>query len=1191
MTRMGACEMLQDLTVTCLFIICTVGVPQASSGPFVDGKVPAALSTSGVKWSTEPAFGGAQFRKPTCLAAPPAYQDLVFVAEQGGEIYIVNKRDPSEGAKRLVLQLEWNQEWLDSGLLSFAFHPEFGTSDGDKNFLFVFYQYSRGPVDPLNIGPIHPTTFNRLSRFRIDTKRWEIVRDSEVVLIDQPDRSLEHNGGGLAFGRDGFLYLGVGDEGHGFEWENGRVRSRNLFSGVVRIDVDCDAKRSHPIRRSPTSSPAAVANYFIPNDNPFLDSDGGILEEFFVTGLRNPHRLSVDPDSGGIYIGEVGDWSGGRESIIRLEKGRDYGWPNSDSFSIAQERLEEKRFSYGREAGDRCVIGGYLYRGRAFPELAGKFIFGDNTSGRIWALRVLENGAFGDCELLLTLPSDMREYSGLSSFGIDAQGELYMCILGNPRSPGHVRKLVRNITLQQTNIIESLSSSGLFSDLETMMPVDGFVEYSVNHGFWSAGAEKRRFLNVPLGSDFQVGFSPIGSWSFPTGTVFVKHFDLPLDGAQKFSRIETRLLVLNGAHTYGLTYRWDESQKDAFLVSKEMIEDLTVRVASAEKWRQKVVKLNSIPSNNTPHGVELDSLFREFPHDFDLRLELNGADESSPRGILLERGKRRLWLVSLPRAEGGLIREILLIRDSIDHAEANVLHSISFLPNKDRNYPKWIRLQRREQLLRAFLGQDGIRWNSFGPEIKLPEGVVFCGSVESLEREAKAAGPPPDIVSTVRWHYPSPEQCLSCHNSRAGYVLGVNARQLNRDIELPGGQGAANQLQYLDTSGIFGNSKTTFDATTLSSIQRLSPLNLKGDIQAQVYSYLDANCRHCHMGDSINGSPDFRYESLIQGNPLVTNIVRSLLKHGSESLVQPNDVWRSVLYSRIRALGATGMPPIGKTTIDFRALNIVSNWICSLPGEPAVAPPVIHLIRSNGIAYVRTDCQASNVVALALKETGEELKVSLEEPMRIEQSMKIIAWRRGQNDKTSAPVYLAVDPALTSRENLTNADNGVKVEIYYSAKAFEASRPDKIKIATRISGDLIQDREKKLYAARLLCWLRVPDTDYYDFVFQSSCKGRLFLGEKLFADHLSVGSLENAVLLEMDRYYPLQMEIFPEHSDDSFSLSCSSFGAPLKPLPELWIFRSHPVKGEAYKFWIVLGVFAAVSVMMGCLKMRKCERR
>jgi glucose/arabinose dehydrogenase len=157
--------------------------------------------------------------------------------------------------------------------------------------------------------------------------------NSELVLINQFDPHLWHNGGGMFFGTDGFLYLINGDGGGADDnYNNTQKINSGLFSGVVRIDVDQNPTRSHPIRRHPvdnTTIPSGwvgstSGNYYVPNDNPWVNPDGSVLEEFWAIGVRSPHRMTFDPISGQIWNGDVGQ--NDREEVNLIVKGGNYQW-------------------------------------------------------------------------------------------------------------------------------------------------------------------------------------------------------------------------------------------------------------------------------------------------------------------------------------------------------------------------------------------------------------------------------------------------------------------------------------------------------------------------------------------------------------------------------------------------------------------------------------------------------------------------------------------------------------------------------------------------------------------------------------------------------------------------------------------------------------------------------------------------
>ena len=283
--------------------------------------MPATLTNVRDGWAAAPAFPNLSFADPVAFVPLPK-TDRVLVVERGGRIQVFENR-PAVAEATLALDLSGvTQGRLDSGLLSLVFHPKFGAAGADaRNFAYVQYAYSDDPAvlsDPEDTTP----TFTRVSRFDVDPVSGVFDPGSELVLINQLDESLYHEGGALLFHpRDGFLYISASDEG-GVPTNNVQHIDRDLFSGILRIDVDQrGGDVSHPIVKQPQTG--QTANYYIPNDNPFAGVPDA-LEEFYALGLRNPHRMSYDPIDDHLWIADVG--GGRREELDILERGANYGW-------------------------------------------------------------------------------------------------------------------------------------------------------------------------------------------------------------------------------------------------------------------------------------------------------------------------------------------------------------------------------------------------------------------------------------------------------------------------------------------------------------------------------------------------------------------------------------------------------------------------------------------------------------------------------------------------------------------------------------------------------------------------------------------------------------------------------------------------------------------------------------------------
>ena len=263
-------------------------------------------------------------------------------------------------------------------------HPRFGKEEG-KDYLYAFYIHH--PTSNANPNATEPYS-TRLSRFTWNPANSTFNPASELIMIHQYDTSKGHDGGGLVFGADGFLYVSCGDEGTQGTEANAHTQKINdrFRSGLWRIDVDQHGGNvSHPIIRQPyNASPShgsLTQGYYIPNDNPWVNPNGSVLEEYYSIGLRNPHRISFDAPTG-IWIGDVGYEN--REEVDLVDapglnfqwsyrEGNAAGFRSKPSPLIGTER--EPVFDYSHSGSDslgNCVIGGYVYRGTALPWLARK---------------------------------------------------------------------------------------------------------------------------------------------------------------------------------------------------------------------------------------------------------------------------------------------------------------------------------------------------------------------------------------------------------------------------------------------------------------------------------------------------------------------------------------------------------------------------------------------------------------------------------------------------------------------------------------------------------------------------------------------------------------------------------------------------------------------------------------------------
>ena len=337
------------------------------------------------------AFEHLDFRGLTNLTQPAAGDDRLFVTEQPGRVLaFANDEAAREAEVFLDIQDRVSDRGSEEGLLGLAFDPAYH----ENGYFYVYYSAS---------GPRRSV----VSRFRLNAGTQQADPASELVImeIDQPFRN--HNGGQLAFGPDGFLYVGLGDGGSGGDPMGHGRNKGTLLGSILRIDVS----------RSTSEVP-----YAIPPDNPFV-GDSASRPEIWAYGLRNPWRFSFDRETGRLWAGDVGQNS--VEEVDVVEKGGDYGWntlEGSQCFSPATGcdpgGTVLPVWEYPT-SGDCSVIGGYVYRRERIPSLAGAYVFGDFCSGRIWALRydgqeVTEHLLLADTPLQIV------------SFGQDRNGALYV---------------------------------------------------------------------------------------------------------------------------------------------------------------------------------------------------------------------------------------------------------------------------------------------------------------------------------------------------------------------------------------------------------------------------------------------------------------------------------------------------------------------------------------------------------------------------------------------------------------------------------------------------------------------------------------------------------------------------------------------------------------------------------------------
>ena len=650
-----------------------------------------------------PSFGGGG----VAMAADQAGR--FFRGDKDGRIWSFDAA--GGGGESLFLDL--SAKVIDSneaGLLGLCFDP----ADGAAGALYLSYVAD----NPLR------SVVARIPRSSADPLVGDATQ--EFVLFERPRNSTLHCGGGLAFGPDGYLYASFGDD---LNPDNAQDLG-NYHGSILRMDEGGAPAPGNPFAAGP-------------GDAPWIHA----------FGLRNAWRFSFDRGTGDLWCGDVGESS--REEINRILPGRNYGWPAFEGElefynpgNLPYASFEPPLHTYAHTEG-KSVIGGFVYRGTAFPQLFGRYLFGDFVSGRIWGL-VLD--AQGDAQVAeLSVGA-----AWMVTFLEDQSGELWLS------KSGELLRIEASDPAGAPTIPPLLSETGIFANLVFLDPVPGVLPYDVVSPLWSDGAEKRRWIALP-GLE-TIGFAEQGPWTFPDGTVFVKHFEIELaSGVTR--RLETRVLWSDRGQWQGVTYRWNEAGDDALLLS------------------------------------QAETVSLEVP------------DATAPSG-----------------------------------------------------------------------------------------SVVFD------------------------WRFPSPADCLACHNASAGHVLGVRAAQLNRDFAY--GLIVDNQLRAWNNIELFGADIGPVEAIETEPL--VDPADVGAGLALRARSYLAANCAHCH-----NDATPLPVMDLAPGVALVdTGLVGVGVTFGypgflqGDVRVQPFDKETSVLWERMASLlPFLRMPLLGSNRLDPLGLEVIGDWI------------------------------------------------------------------------------------------------------------------------------------------------------------------------------------------------------------------------------------------------------------------------
>jgi uncharacterized repeat protein (TIGR03806 family) len=475
----------------------------------------------------------------------PIELPIAVIAQPGTDRMIVINQDRPHGATRLMRfvdtpDVEASETLVerDDTAYGIAFHPDFA----HNGYLYVG---SSGPGNAEG-----EARRSRVTRYAISGEKPGAIdpRSAREIISWQ---SAGHDGADVTFGLDGMLYVTSGDGTSDSDTNLAGQGLDHLLGKVLRIDVD---------------HPDTGREYGIPTDNPFVDRPD-TRAETWAYGLRNPWRITTDPETGHIWVGNNGQdmW----EQAYLIQRGANYGWSvyeGSHPFylnrTLGPTPVVKPTVEHSHSEA-RSLTGGVVYYGKQLPELSGAYIYGDYSTGMIWAVK-------HDGQQILWHKPIADTTLQIAGFGLDTRGEL-LVVDHRGQGQGALYGLEPNPDQEaNADFPRRLSETGLFRDVASHTMQPSLIPYGVNAPLWSDGAHKTRYLALPR-ADSKIDMTASRAWVFPDKTVLVKSFAIEeFQGVEASRRwIETRLLTRQAGEWVGYSYRWNDAGTDATLVDRE----------------------------------------------------------------------------------------------------------------------------------------------------------------------------------------------------------------------------------------------------------------------------------------------------------------------------------------------------------------------------------------------------------------------------------------------------------------------------------------------------------------------------------------------------------------------------------------------------------------------------------------------
>ncbi len=553
----------KSLTIRLSLLVLAVAVPTAVLS---NARVHASEPVTRVPWTTSKLIGSPdpplpyilerayplEFAGPISINRLPD-SELMLVSEQKGRIFCFDAAQPNPQT-HLFADFNANPPPLSGvqvgggrriELFSVAFHPQFSSN----NYAYVCY---------ITLGDGRPTE-THIARFQVAAGEAPTLgMDSEFELLKCEGGG--HNGCTVAFGPDGYLYISLGDleSPNPPDPRNTGQDISDLYSSILRIDVD---------------QPSEGRNYSIPSDNPFIDLPGA-RGEVYSYGYRNPFRMAFDPETGDLWVGDVG-WEAW-EMVYRAKPGGNYGWSITEGPGLVKREqalgptpILPADIALGH-AEAASVTGGMVYRGQLYPDLDGTYIFGDWITRKFWAASFDTERVTGYREIAFGNVKPV-------CFESTKDGELLILDYADANQLSGIHRFVPNPALKESHppFPRRLSETGLFSDTAGYVPAPGVLEYRVNAPMWKDGASADFLIAIPGEQTATFYREPQKTFDWfktkvrlPRHTALVKTYSWPqAKSEQPARRIETQIAVKDqqGEWQY-YTYRWNAESTDAELV-------------------------------------------------------------------------------------------------------------------------------------------------------------------------------------------------------------------------------------------------------------------------------------------------------------------------------------------------------------------------------------------------------------------------------------------------------------------------------------------------------------------------------------------------------------------------------------------------------------------------------------------------